>query len=404
MGTLELPPSTPERQPKAAFTLPSLAQVCQSPQDFLGTLDVAALNLMCAGGLPHADNLDIPKLLEWLEKAAEQVEYETRRHWYRFSESPQQYLNSPGYFCCYYLLQVLQEDFKVRYNPARIVDEDFQNPKCLNPDFKDSRDLFIHGIIDGPGGTCASVPVIYVAVGRRLGYPLKLVEARGHLFFRWDDPLGEQRGVPERFNIEGTGLGISTYPDAFYENWPEPWSDAEKAGGWYLKSLSPAAELAGFLATRGECFADNGRTVEAIQAYQWACRLMPEDIRYRGQLAKYVRRSQEAKLAIEEMRFFQRQAMETAERQGILHGKSAETPKPPHGDYCQCFHCKQARQLAARQQGAFGHPTGCLCNQCERVKQAGGQGQPGHGSNCGCALCNRARLQPANQMNPFNPW
>ncbi len=106
---------------------------------------------MCAGGLPHADNIDIPKLLEWLEKAAEQVEYETRRHWYRFLEAPDQYHNSPGYFCCYYLLQVLQEDFGVRYNPARIVDEDFQNPKCLNPDFKDSRDLFIHGIIDGPG-------------------------------------------------------------------------------------------------------------------------------------------------------------------------------------------------------------------------------------------------------------
>ncbi len=248
------------------------------------------------------------------------------------------------------------------------------------------------------------MPVIYVAVGRRLGYPLKLVEARGHLFFRWDDPQGEQRGVPERFNIEGTGLGISTYPDAFYENWPEPWSDAERTGDWYLKSLSPVAELAAFLATRGECLADNGRTVEAIQAYQWACGLVPDDIRYRGQLAKYIRRSQEAILAIEEMKYFQRQALEVAEWQGMLNGKCSETPKPPHGDYCQCFHCKQARQLAARQHGALGHPAGCLCNECERIKRGGSHGQPGHGSNCGCALCQRSRREPTNQMNPFMPW
>ena len=403
MGSLEIAPSTPEPLARAALVLPSLAQVCQSPQDYLDRLDVAALNLMCAGGLPHADSIDIPKLLDWFEKAAEQVEYETRRHWYRFLESPDKYRNSPGYFCCYYLLQVLQEDFGVRYNPARIVDEDFQNPRCLNPDFKESRDLFVHGIIDGPGGTCASVPVIYVAVGRRLGYPLKLVEARGHLFFRWDDLTGEQRGVPERFNIEGTGVGIASYPDAFYENWPEPWSDAEKAGGWYLKSLSRAAELAGFLATRGECLADNGRTVEAIQAYQWACGLMPDDIRYRGQLAKYIRRSQEAILAIEEMKFFQKQALESAERQEMLGGESSSMP-PPHGGSCQCFHCKQARQLAARQQGVPRHPTGCLCNQCERASGAVNRGVHGHGANCGCALCQRARREPASHMNPFNPW
>jgi hypothetical protein len=66
MGNLEILPGSQEPQrSKAVAVLPPLAQVCQSPQDYLAKLDVAALNLMCAGGLPHADNIDIPKLLEW---------------------------------------------------------------------------------------------------------------------------------------------------------------------------------------------------------------------------------------------------------------------------------------------------------------------------------------------------
>ena len=209
------------------------------------------------------------------------VDIETRRHWYRFVALPEKFKNSPGFFCCSFLLQVLQEDFGVEYNPLRVRDASFQNPRCLEPDFRDSRDLFIHGIIDGAGGTCASMPVLYVAVGRRLGYPLKLVESRGHLFFRWDDPSGERFGVPERFNVEGTGYGISSFDDDYYRNWPEPWSSADHDGGWYLKSLSPFEELAAFLCTRGECLMDNGRLDEAIQAYQWVCRLMPQDKRYR---------------------------------------------------------------------------------------------------------------------------
>jgi len=33
---------------------PSLAQVCEHPADYLDKLDIGALNLMCAGGLPGA--------------------------------------------------------------------------------------------------------------------------------------------------------------------------------------------------------------------------------------------------------------------------------------------------------------------------------------------------------------
>lgn len=100
-------------------TLPALPQICAAPGEHLAHADIAALNLMCAAGLPGAENLNVPKLLDWLDEAARKVDLETRRHWYRFVASPDNYRHSPGYFCCYFLLQILQEDLGVKYNPAR---------------------------------------------------------------------------------------------------------------------------------------------------------------------------------------------------------------------------------------------------------------------------------------------
>jgi hypothetical protein len=257
-----------------------LAEFIRFPLEAIDSYDVAALNLRCAQGLLGAEDLEEGRLLDWVDQAARLVHFETCRHWYRFTDSPSTYNNSAGYFCCYFLLQTLQERLGVRYNPARIRDSRFQDPKCIDPDFRDSRDLFIHGMIDGPGGTCASMPVMYVAVGRRLGYPLKLVQTRGHLFARWDDPDGKCFGFPETFNVEGAGEGIASYDDEHYKTWPEPWTNIDEAEGWYLKSMTPREELASFLAMRGDCLTDNRRLAEAVQAYEWANGLAPGDKRY----------------------------------------------------------------------------------------------------------------------------
>jgi hypothetical protein len=209
------------------------------------------------------------------------------RHLYRFDPQatvPPSEFNygwSLGRFFCYMLLQVLQEDCGVRYNPAR----------KFNPDFCLPEDVFIHGILQdgGAGGTCASMPVVYVAVGHRLGLPLKLVEGRGHYFFRWDDPrgtiirwpdLGECWIPSDRFNVEGTGEGIAFHDDAYYIRWPQLWTEIDFAHGRYLRSLTPKEEFASFLVQRGECFWDLGQHLEALKAYHFARILVPEDERY----------------------------------------------------------------------------------------------------------------------------
>jgi hypothetical protein len=164
------------------------------------------------------------------------------------------------------LITVLQLDLGVHYNMATVND----------PNFSDSRDQFIHGMVNcDNGGTCVSMPVLYVAVARRLGYPVRLVQAKEHVFARWDDPKGE------RLNTEGAGQGMTTYPDAHYRKWPKPIADKEVEEGYYLKSLSPEEELAVFLAARGHCLVDNGRFAEALDVYREAAKRLPTPD-YRG--------------------------------------------------------------------------------------------------------------------------
>lgn len=388
------------------YDIPNLSDICQSAAEHLGQFDVGSLNMVCASGLPGAETLEIGPMLDWLDSAARQVDFETRRHWYRFRDSPATYLNSPGYFCCYFLLQVLQEDFGVRYNPARVRDAKFQDPRYIDPDFRDSRDLFIHGIIDGPGGTCASMPVLYVAVGRRLGYPLKLAETRAHLFFRWEDPEGSQFGFPERFNVEGAGEGIAMYPDEHYRVWPEPWSVADECGGWYLKSLSPAEELASFLVTRGECLADNGRIAEAIDAYRWACRLAPNDARYAVHLRMHSHRFAESRLwAIETANAINRRNQQRLQELLAQPATNKQPLKLLHGPSCQCHHCCETRQSnpANPVTGFPSHSDSCHCYHCREARSAAARiGFPGNHPNCNCLIC-RERKKEATSGHKTTP-
>jgi len=238
--------------PRLTYTqkVKSLDELLKMTPDQIAHVDIAEMNLLCATGLPSAEKLDINRCLAKLDEWTARVNFETDRHLYKFRRDPNDYDNSEGYFRMLMLITVLQQDYGVHYNPQRIRDIDFTK----------SKDLFVHGMIeDENGGTCVSMPVIYTAVARRLGYPVKLALAKAHTFCRWDAPN-------DRFNIEATNQGMNCFDDAYYSAWPEKVSDAEIKANRYLISLSPAEELASFLASRGHCLSDTGRSQKAIDA------------------------------------------------------------------------------------------------------------------------------------------
>lgn len=254
----------------------SLDDLLGIPADDLHRCDIARLNLVCALGLPGTETLDIDRCIRTIDKWTNRVEFETRRHLYRAKDPrfADRYGGSQAKLSAEMLSQVLQEDCGVKYNPSRILDPDFRNPK----------DLFIHGIIgDSNGGTCTSMPVLYAAIARRLRYPVRLVHANAHLFCRCD-------GNGTRFNIECTSQGLIFHPDDYYRTWPLPISDEQVQRGEFLASLLPVQELAGFFACRAWCLEDHGRVAEAVKAYEVSCSLHPEYRGYRAFLNALLRK------------------------------------------------------------------------------------------------------------------
>src|SRR5262249_36928410 len=152
---------------------------------------------------------------------------------------------SEGFFRMLMMSVVLAEDFKVHYTEERKADPG--KARLNDSFFANPEDVFLCGLLGAERkGTCSSLPVLYVAVGRELGYPLKLVATKGHLFVRWE-------GAGERFNIEATSRGLNRFDDEYYRHWPFEIAPAEEAAEGYLKSLTPSGEMAVFLSVRGMC-------------------------------------------------------------------------------------------------------------------------------------------------------
>jgi hypothetical protein len=242
----------------------SLDDLLAMPPEQLARVDIAKRNLLCAVGLPGTEKLDVNKCLVRLDDYAGRVRYWTEQSLWDFRQNPGKFENSEAKFRVLLLISVLQKDFGIHYN---------DRGKWRNCDFSNPQNAFLHGMIDDDnGGTCASMPVMYVAIGRRLGYPMSMVLAKTHIFARWEDLK-----TGERFNIEGTNPRFDDHPDSYYREWPAPISDAELKLGWYLKSLTPVEEFAVFLQNRGACLLDNERFAEARSAYAHSCRFAPQD-------------------------------------------------------------------------------------------------------------------------------
>lgn len=248
--------------------------------------DIARRNIGCAEGLFVSKEVKVEVILSILDQWAAHVKTETERYIYRFRRNPAEYENSEGYFRVLMMAVVLHEDFGVRYNPAKIgVPGEASTSDGF---FADPSDVFLHGLL-GPKrmGTCSSMPVLYLALGRRLGYPLKLVTTKGHLFVRWE-------GLGDRFNIEVTGRGVNLYEDEHYRHWPFELADQEIAENGYLKSLTPDDELAVFLTIRAECLKEAKRYGDAVTTYTQAVRLAPHVRAYRLLLADTERIARES--------------------------------------------------------------------------------------------------------------
>ena len=256
---LKLRPSQPQ----------SLAELLARSHGQLEHVDLAVLNLLCAVGLRGAEHLNVAQDLDTLDTWAKHVAAETLRNFHRFAKNPEEYGGSVASYRMMMLTTVLQQDFRAHYSPNRARPQLRGQREPNDAFFADSREVLLHGLLGGDrAGTCSSLPVLYVAVAQRLGYPVNLAATQGHLYVRYED--GD-----EHLNVEATSLGYNSYPDDYYRKWPYPTSDADAREYGLLRPKTKAEMLGAFLIIRAQTLTSAKRFDEAADAWTQAARYLP---------------------------------------------------------------------------------------------------------------------------------
>lgn len=127
---------------------------------------------------------------------------------------------------------------------------------------------FLNGILDMKQGICYTLPLLYIAVAQRLGYPLYPVAAPDHLFVRYVDPAFTEQ------NIETTSGG-KYFPDEYYIKAFAVSKRSLKSGS-YLRTLSYRQFLGQMLAASAFMHGRNGESFKAIAYLEKAAQLDPK--------------------------------------------------------------------------------------------------------------------------------
>jgi len=127
---------------------------------------------------------------------------------------------------------------------------------------------FLVKILDTKEGTCANMPVLYMAVAQRLGYPIYAVSIPEHQFLRYVSP-----GLKEA-NIEATGGG-GHIPDERYIKESRV-DDRGLKNSDYLKTLSNREWLAHMIDTTAVTLGGQGKLDRAIYLLERAVTINPK--------------------------------------------------------------------------------------------------------------------------------
>lgn len=279
-------------QPSSTLFAPkTLKELIAMSAPDLEKCDLGLMNLLCAEGLPGAENLAVHDCMTKLDSLADYVKTETQRHEYRFREHPERFNNSEAYFRMNMLGSILVQDLGIQYNPGIALPQlDGQTPTMAAA--ADSRDLFLHGLLsEKPYGTCASMPVLYVAIARRLGYSVNLAATKYHYYVRCEDGKGKH------FNVEATSAqGFFTPSDAEYQNGRFPCTQSEIEQYGWLRPLTTQEILGNFLNLRSICLGNAKRYSEAKEVALLAVKYFPKSELRRASVEKYLQQLSQAPL------------------------------------------------------------------------------------------------------------
>ncbi len=229
------------------------------PEADLAKRDLVEINLAWTADFPEVQRYKPQAVFDRVDFLAREVKRYTERTLPQFRRKRHEYNDSEAYFRCLAMVTHVERDHRVCYHPDK---RDADTPH-------DAVDASLYGPILGQGGTCASLPVVFAAIGRRLGYPIKLAHCLGHVYWRWDEPGGEA------FNVDSAGNGLGCFPDDRYRTGKFEVKKEDEVAHGMVRSLTPREELALFLQNRGHRWVELGERQLGCHAFLWAATCQP---------------------------------------------------------------------------------------------------------------------------------
>ena len=246
----------------------SVAQLISLSDAELEQVDIVEMNIAVAREIPGLDKLDCAAYRKTVDVWTDQF-----RRWlptteHAFRQAPEKYKNDINFFRLGMLAQFLDEHVGVAY-VARQKQDQKRGVKEVR--YTDPGHLLLHGLIDTKQGTCATMPALHVAIGRRLGWPVTLACAKSHYVCRYDDGKVVH-------NIEATDTGHGGFAAGSDSNYMEAEGISRKAVacGSDLRKLTAREMLGVFVQSRARYLADTNNPAPAARDYALAYTLFPK--------------------------------------------------------------------------------------------------------------------------------
>ncbi len=148
-------------------------------------------------------------------------------------------------------------DFRIRaINTYLYLDRGIHYDK-EDPYSKKDKNRFLNGILDTKSGSCTTMPLLYLAIAQRLGYPIYPAAAPQHLFLRYVTPNMEME------NIEATGGGGYSSDEHYIKVMDIPEKGIQN--GAYLETMTYKQMLGDLITENGTYWGRQNDLMRAIK-------------------------------------------------------------------------------------------------------------------------------------------
>jgi len=225
----------------------------------LERLDVIRMNLIVAKEVDP--DIDIRFFEKYFDALAAYAKYQIDTLEPAFDADTSPYKSSKEIWKCAVLWEIVTEDFGIGYLQEGISGLDHTQPW----------QKFVHGVVTRKQGTCCNLPVIYLALGQRLGFPIRAAMAPRHTYLQWvyadgshvNFDVTSRKGMMVDSDANIREADINTCPDFYQEH--------------VFRAMSARELLGSFLRNLGDVYAARKYLRHAVVAYSNALFCYPDN-------------------------------------------------------------------------------------------------------------------------------